>query len=219
MATTSKVADELFALPKQYDSTNPINGPGARRQARQERKNQLTSQMGLTVANTKLAAEAADQANAAAATIETRVQEMVTEKSMLQSTIAELTKSSTSRSASTTNTHIPQSPLAKAVLSGSGSGSGSSSSDSNSSRATALGEAREAEFYIDTSQQVKEWATKWGIVIIVLLGVLGLIYAWYHRFRIVPLLIMFVILGLAAHYPVYTIQIPRAAILPFLKLV
>ena len=44
--------------------------------------------MGSAAANTKLAAEAADQTNAAAATIETRVQEMVTEKSMLQSTIA-----------------------------------------------------------------------------------------------------------------------------------
>ena len=215
MATTSKVADELFALPKQYDSTDPINGPGARRQARQERKTQLTSQMGSTAANTKLAAEAADQANAAAAKIETRVQEMVTEKSMLQSTLAELTKSSLSNS-STTNTQTPQSPLVKAVLSGSGSGS---SSDSNSARATALGEAREAEFYIDTSQQVKEMATKWGIVIISLLGVLGLIYAWYNRFRIVPLLIMFITLGLAAYYPVYTMQLPRAAILPFLKLV
>lgn len=214
MATTSKVADELFALPKQYDSTDPIAGPGARRQARQDRKTQLTSQMGSTAANTKLAAEAADQANATAAKIETRVQEMVTEKSMLQSTIAQLTKSSTSRSASNTNTQTPQSPLAKAVLNGSGS-----SSDSNSARATALGEAREAEFYIDTSQQVKEWATKWGIVIISLLGVLGLIYAWYHRFRIVPLLVMFVILGLAAYYPVYTMQLPRAAISPFLKLV
>ena len=217
MATTSKVADELFALPKQYDSTDPINGPGARRQARQERKTQLTSQMGSTAANTKLAAEAADQANAAAAKIETRVQEMVTEKSMLQSTLAELTKSSLSNS-STTNTQTPKSPLAKAVLIGSGSVSGSSS-DSNSARATALGEAREAEFYIDTSQQVKEMATKWGIVIISLLGVLGLIYAWYNRFRIVPLLIMFITLGLAAYYPVYTMQLPRAAILPFLKLV
>ena len=209
MAITSKVADELFALPKQYDSTDPINGPGARRQARQERKNQLTSQMGSTAANTKLATEAADQANAAAAKIETRVQEMVTEKSMLQSTLAQLTKSSLSTSS---NTNTP--PLAKAVLSGSGS-----SSDSNSARATALGEAREAEFYIDTSQQVKEWATKWGIVIIVLLGVLGLIYAWYNRFRIVPLLIMFIMLGLAAYYPVYTMQLPHAAISPFLKLV
>ena len=216
MATTSKVADELFALPKHYDSTDPINGPGARRQARQDRKTQLTSQMGSTAANTKLAAEAADQANAAAAKIETRVQEMVTEKSMLQSTLAQL--STTSRAASNTNTQTPQSPLAKVVLSGSGSGS-RSSSDSNSARATALGEAREAEFYIDTSQQVKEWATKWGIVIIVLLGMLGLIYAWYHRFRIVPLLVMFVILGLAAYYPVYTMQVPRAAISPFLKLV
>lgn len=212
MATTSKVVDELFALPKQYDSADPINGPGARRQGRQARKNQLTSQMGSAAANTKLAAEAADQANAAAATIETRVQEMVTEKSMLQSTIAQLT--TTSHAASNTNTHTHQSPLAKAVLSGSGS-----SSDSNSARATALGEAREAEFYIDTSQHVKEWAAKWGIVIISLLGVLGLIYAWYHRFRIVPLLVMFVMLGLAAYYPVYTMQIPRAAISPFLKLV
>lgn len=213
MATTSKVADELFALPKQYDSTDPINGPGARRQARQDRKTQLTSQMGSTAANTKLAAEAADQANAAAAKIETRVQEMVTEKSMLQSTLAQLTKSSPSTS-SKSNTHTPQSPLAKAVLSASGSGS-----DGNSARATALGEAREAEFYIDTSQEVKELATKWGIVIIVLLGVLGLIYAWYNRFRIVPLLIMFIMLGLAAYYPVYTMQMPRAAISPFLKLV
>ncbi len=211
MATTSKVVDELFALPKQYDSTDPINGPGARRQGRQARKNQLTSQMGSTAANTKLAAEAADQANAAAAAIETRVQEMVTEKSMLQSTIAQLSNSSSSTGS---NTHTHQSPLAKVVLSGSGS-----SSDSNSARATALGEAREAEFYIDTSHQVKEFATKWGIVIISLLGVLGLIYAWYHRFRIVPLLVMFIMLGLAAYYPVYTMQVPRAAISPFLKLV
>ena len=75
----------------------------------------------------------------------------------------------------------------------------------------------EEEF--DTSHQVREWATRWGIVIISLLGVLGLIYAWYHRFRIVPLLIMFIMLGLAAYYPVYTMQIPRAAISPFLKLV
>ena len=212
MATTSKVADELFALPKQYDSTDPINGPGARRQARQDRKNQLTSQMGSVAANTKLATEAADQANVAAAIIETRVQEMVTEKSMLQSTLAELSKSSPSHSAS--HTHTPQSPLANVVLSGEGT-----ARHGNSARATALGEAREAEFYIDTSHQVKELATKWGIVIISLLGVLGLIYAWYHRFRIVPLLVMFVILGLAAYYPVYTMQIPRAAISPFLKLV
>jgi hypothetical protein len=213
MATTSKVADELFGLPKQYDSADPIAGPGARRQARQARQNQLTSQMGSAAANTKLAAEAADQANAAAAKIEGRLHEMVTEKGMLLSTLAQLTKPA-SHSPRATNTH--PSPLAKAVLSDNGT---VSHSDSHSARATALGEAREAEFYIDSSQKVKELGTKWGILIITLLGVLGLIYAWYHRFRIVPLLVMFVILGLAARYPVYTMAIPRAAISPFLKLV
>ena len=203
MATTSKVADELFALPKRFDSL--LSSTGDRQQSRRVRQQEITAQLGAAASHSRLVADAADQANTAADQVSSKVMELVTQKKLLESTLTGL---STPGNGSTTDT---QSPPAKSLL--------AQTSEGSSPLATALGEARQAEFYLKAAGDVSSKARTAGILLIVLLGIAGFLYAWYHRYRLVPLAVMFVVLGVAAAYPVYTMQIPGLAIQPLKRLV
>lgn len=203
MATTSKVADELFALPKRFDSR--LSTADEREQSRRVRQQEMTAQLGATASHSRLVAEAADQANNAADQVSSKVMELATQKKLLESTLASL---STPGNGLTTD---PQSPLAKSLLEKTGDGS--------SPLATALGQAREAAFYLKAAGNVSAKARSTGIVLTALLGIAGVLHAWYNRFRLFPLAVMFVILGLAAAYPVYTMQIPGLAIQPLKRIV
>jgi cytochrome c1 len=203
MATTSKVADELFALPKHFESllSSAVDG----QQSRRVRQQEMTAQLGAAASHSRLVADAADQANTAADQVSSKVMEMATQKKLLESTLASL---STPRDVSNSAT---QYPLAKSLL--------DQTSDGSSPLATALGEARQAEFYLKAAGDVSSKARTTGIVVIALLGIAGFLYAWYHRYRLVPLAIMFVVLGVAAAYPVYTMQLPGLAIEPLKRIV
>ena len=206
MATTSKVVDELFALPNNYDSTSVANGPGSRRQARKARKAELTNQLGLAAANTQLYNESKEEADVVLARISPKVEEMATEKATLEATLKELTEPT---KLGTQSTNTP-SPLAKAIFMDKGP---------DTPYAQALGQAREAEYYQNSADVLEQRAKWWGLLLVILIGIIGLIHSWYHRYRKLPLIVMFIVLGLAAYYPVYTMKIPGAAISPLMRLI
>lgn len=194
MATTTKVADALFALPEAYDST----GAGARRAARRTRKQQLTDSQGSAAANTQLANEAAAQADAATAAVTPKVEQMATEHELLGTTIDQMTNPN------------PNPPLAL---------NGPTPNPAATPRAQALGEARAAEYYDDTARSLDKSARRWGPFIVIVLGIAALAWQWYNRQAKLPVIVVTVALALAAFYPVYVMQIPRAAISPLAKLV
>ena len=211
MATASKVVDELFALPKNYDSTSAMNGPGTRRQARLARKAELTKQLGSAAANTQLYNESKEEADVVLARISPKVEEMATEKATLEATLKELqAPAKLGTEASTTTATTTPSPLAKAIFMSGGS---------DTPYAQALGQAREAEYYQNSADALEQRAKWWGLLLVILIGIIGLIHSWYHRYRKLPLIVMFIVLGLAAYYPVYTMKIPGAAISPLMRLI
>lgn len=196
MATTSKAANALFALPEAYDSM----GAGARRAARHARKQQLTESQGSAAANTQLANEAAAQADAATAAVTPKVEQMATEHELLGTTIGQMTNPNTN----------PNPPLAL---------NGPTPNPAATPRAQALGEARAAEYYDDTARSLDKSARWWGPLIVIVLGLAALAWQWYNRQAKLPIVVVTAALALAAFYPVYVMQIPRAAISPLAKLV
>jgi len=197
---TSRAADVLFALPETYDSADPVNGPGARRRARNERKQALTAELGSAAANTKLADEADTEAAKTTASISPKIEQLATEHQLLDTTVQQLKASQP-----TTPT-----PLASPLL---------SQDVSSGPRATALGQARAAEYYMNTASSIRSLATWWVPLLLILMGVLAITWNWYHRERVLPLVIVFAVLILASKYPVNVMQIPRAAISPIVKMV
>lgn len=197
---TSGAADALFALPETYDASDPTSGPGARRQARQAEHERLTAEQGSAAANTKLATDADNEAAKTTAAISPKVEQLATEDQLLGTTIQQLRASQP-----TTAT-----PLASSLLS-QGTGSGA--------RGQALGEAREAEYYIDTANAIRGFATWWVPLILIVMGLLAILWNWYHREQILPLIVVYVAIVLGSFFPVYVMQIPRAALSPLMKLV
>ncbi len=197
---TSGAADALFALPATFDSSDPVNGPGARRQARQAQHEKLTAELGSAAANTKLATDADNEAAKTTAAVAPKVEQLATEDQLLGTTIQQLKASQP-----TTATPLASSLLSQNVASG--------------PRGQALGQAREAEYYIDTANSIRGFATWWVPLILILMGLLAILWNWYHRERILPLVVVYAAIIVGAYFPVHVMQIPRAAISPLMRLV
>jgi len=193
----SEAASALFMLHEAHNSIDPNTGPGARRAARQARKDDLTARLGSAETNIQLANEANADADKVVAAVTPKVEQLTTEYQLLGTTLAQL---KTSQPTTT--------PLANAVV---GSNLGS--------RSLALGEARAAEYYTSTARNIENGAMWWGPLLIILVGVFGLLWNWYHRYPMRQLFLTIVVLTIASLFPVYVMQLPRAAISPFIKLV
>ena len=201
-AAASAVATGLFALPKSYDSSDPFNGPGARRQARHKRKAELTEELGSAAANTQLAAEATTEADRITKEISPKVEQLATEDKLLQTTITGLEK----------NQHHPGTtpPLASPAT---------ANTASRGHQSEALGEARAAEYYNDAAHSLRTSATRWGPGLVLLMGLAALLWNWYNQLPKLYLFGTIVVLFVASLYPTYVMQLPRAAISPLMKLV
>lgn len=193
---TSRAVDVLFALPDTHDPTTA----GARRQARANRLQEMTEASGSAAANTQFANEAKAEADRVTASITPKVEQMETEDLLLSNTIKQLRATQSSA----------PSPLASGAL---------APNPAATPRAQALGEARAAEYYESTAKSLDAWARRWGPGIIILMAIGAVIWQWYHRQRMLPLIIVMAGFILASFYPVYIMQLPRAAISPLMKLV
>ena len=210
----SAVATGLFALPKSYDSSDPFNGPGARRQARHKRKAELTEELGSAAANTQLAAEATTEADRITKEISPKVEQLATEDKLLQTTITGLEKNQHQHHPSSgTNTTTTTPPLASQAS------PATANTASRGHQSEALGEARAAEYYNDAAHSLRTSATRWGPGLVLLMGLAALLWNWYNQLPKLYLFGTIVVLFVASLYPTYVMQLPRAAISPLMKLV
>jgi hypothetical protein len=201
----SGAANALFTLHEAHNPTDPDTGPGARQAARQARKDDLTARLGSDGANTQLANEADADADKVVAAVTPKVEQLTTENELLGTTLAQLKASQPGP----TNTN-PTSPLADVAV-GANLVAGP--------RAQALGEARVAEYYTSTARNIQSSAMWWGPFLIIVAGVLGLLWNWYHQHPMRQLFLTVAVLAVASLFPVYVMQLPRAAISPLLRLV
>lgn len=215
MAKPSKAVSEIFELPASYDPTTA----GDRLRARLQRKKELTAEMGAAAANTQLAAEARNEADHIASRITPKVEALATESELLKKTAQQVS----SLSASSTR---------------SGTVNSSTSLASDSQEEVALAQARMAQYYMQTADDVRGTAQWWGPFIIFLTGLAVLLWNWYNRKvyeepGLSPppgapdlsrpawwkTLGVFFALFLASLFPIEVMQLPRAAISPLVKLV
>lgn len=219
MANPSKAANGLFGLPATYDPTTA----GDRLRARLQRKKELTAEFGAAAANTQLAAEAQNEADHIASRITPKVEALATESQLLRNTaqqVSTLSKSSTQGGA------VNSSPRA-----GTGQATGPQEE-------VALGQARMAQYYTQTADDVRGAAQWWGPFIVFLTGLAALLWNWYNRRSyerpgLTPppgspdlsrpawwkTLGIFSALFLASLFPIEVMQLPRAAISPLVRLV
>jgi len=213
MANPSKAVSGLFALS---NDTDPITA-GDRRRARHNRKKQLTAELGSAAANTQLAAEAQTEADRIASTITPKVEALATEHQLINNTAKQIAAVSATASATTSS---PPSPLANPEA-----------------EDVALGQARMAQYYTQTAEDMRGTAQWWGPLIIVLTAIGALLWNWYHRKPydtpgLTPTdtpdlsrpgwwktMGIFVVLLIASVFPIEVMQLPRAAISPLMKLV
>ena len=216
MANPSKAANGLFGLPATYDPTTA----GDRLRARMQRTRELTAEFGAAAANTQLTAEAQNEADHIASRITPKVEALATESQLLRNTaqqVSTLSGSSTQRGAVNSS---PSAPLA-----------------SGPQEEVALGQARMAQYYTQTADDVRGTAQWWGPFIVFLTGLAALLWNWYHRKAYetpgtapagMPdlsrpawwkTLGIFFALFLASLFPIEVMQLPRAAISPLVKLV
>ncbi len=198
----SGAANALFTLHEAHNATAPDTGPGARRAARQARKDDLTTRLGSAAANTQLANEADADADKVVAAVTPKVEQLTTENQLLGTTLAQLKAGQSSQS--------PTSPLAVAVT---------GANPAAGPRTQALGEARVAEYYTSTARNIQSSAMWWGPFLIIVAGVLGLFWNWYHQHPMRQLFLTVVVLAVASLFPVHVMQLPRAAISPLMRLV
>ena len=203
----SAVATGLFALPKSYDSSDPFNGPGARRQARHKRKAELTEELGSAAANTQLATEATTEADRITKEISPKVEQLATEDKLLQTTITGLEKNQHQHQPGTTPPLASSAPTTPATAA------------SRGHQSAALGEARAAEYYNDAAHSLRTSATRWGPGLVLLMGLAALLWNWYNQLPKLYLFGTIVVLFVASLYPTYVMQLPREAISPLMKLV
>jgi len=217
MANPSKVVSGLFELPATYDPTTA----GDRLRARLQRKKELTAEFGAAAANTQLAAEAQNEADHIASRITPKVQALATENQLLRNTAQQVSTLSGSSTQGGAVNSSPSPPLA-----------------SGPQEEVALGQARMAQYYTETADDVRGTAQWWGPFIIILTGLTALLWNWYNRKAyeepgLSPppgapdlsrtawwkTLGIFFALFLASLFPIEVMQLPRAAISPLVKLV
>jgi hypothetical protein len=201
----SGAANALFTLYEAHNPTDPDTGPGARRAARQARKDDLTARLGSAAANTQLANEADADADKVVAAVTPKVEQLTTENQLLGTTLAQLKAGHPAQPAPTST-----SLLADAVI---------GANPAAGPRAQALGEARAAEYYTSTAQNIQSGAMWWGPFLIIMAGMLGLLWNWYHQHPMRQLFLTVAVLAVASLFPVHVMQLPRAAISPLMRLV
>lgn len=211
MSNPSKAVSGLFALS---DDSDPMTA-GDRRRARHNRKKQLTVELGSAAANTQLAVEAQTEADRIASTITPKVDALATEHQLINNTAKQIAAAT-----APTTTSNPPSPLVNPEA-----------------EDVALGQARMAQYYTQTAEDMRGTAQWWGPLIIVLTAIGALLWNWYHRKpyetpgmtpREAPDLSrpawwktmgVFAVLLIASVFPIEVMQLPRAAISPLVKLV
>jgi len=216
MDKPSKTVSKLFELPASYDPTTA----GDRLRARLQRNKELTAELGAAAAKTQLAAEARNEADNIASWITPKVEALATESQLLRNTakqVSGLSGSSTQGRAVNTSAAAAATGLQEEV---------------------ALGQARMAQYYMETADDVRGTAQWWGPFIIFLTCLTVMLWNWYNR-RVyeepglnpppgVPdlsrpvwwkTLGVFFALFLASLFPIEVMQLPRAAISPLVKLI
>ena len=213
MANPSKAANGLFGLPATYDPTTA----GDRLRARLQRKKELTAEIGAAAANTQLATEAQNEADHIASRITPKVEVLATESQLLRNTAQQVsTLSNSSTQGGAVNSTVAAGP----------------------NEEVALGQARMAQYYIQTADNLRGTAQWWGPFIVFLTGLAALLWNWYNRrtyeragLTLEPgmpdlsrpawwkTLGIFFALFLGSLFPLEVMQLPRAAISPLVKLV